>query len=334
MHAGGGSSYWDGCAVEDCLGEAVTSDGRCLQHGNPDRRTEYLESLTNGLVQRLSLRGITVSQPLMDEVRQSPVFRGNKATVPLDFLGADIQARGAFSDYSFDYYVQLAGSTVREQQGFRFERCEFRAGLNGNHCLFEQGGSHTLMNSKFLEDVDFSYLVMERTSSMLIGCNFSKSLTLDGAHITGGFHLESCDIAGSLRVRNAIISILVIENGQIGADFDVTDSQFEALRAVRVSAQSAYQVGPVGVKNDCTLAHSSFHSRVRIEVQASELDLTGAQFLRGGSIFVRDSRITLKQLAAGARLLIQVPRSRVHGDLKFYRYRIRMQITWLLAIWI
>jgi hypothetical protein len=118
---GSGTAYWDACQSEGCLGEAVDRNARCLLHATPDMREQYLSSLTNGELQRLSLRGVSVSQELLGVVLRSHIFRDKRVMIPLDLTGADMDARETLADYKFDQYVTLNGSIIREQKGFRFE---------------------------------------------------------------------------------------------------------------------------------------------------------------------------------------------------------------------
>ena len=301
---GSGTGYWDACQSEGCLGEAVDRNARCLLHATPDMREQYLSSLTNGELQRLSLRGVSVSQELLEVVLRSHIFRDKRVMIPLDLTGADMDARATLADYKFDQYVTLNGSIIREQKGFRFERCEFRRGLTGSYCLCD-GGVPAFINSKFLEDVNISYMAVERTSLGFTDCEFSKSLIADGLHFEkAGFHIRNCTVRANMYVRNALIAVIQMEGGEIGEEIDITGTRCEAFRAQHITAQMAHQLGPIEVANDCTLAHSRFHSRIRIELRSSTLDLIGTLFSKGGSIIARQSRMTLKQVSVGTSLLV------------------------------
>jgi hypothetical protein len=69
-------------------------------------------------------------------------------------------------------------------------------------------------------------------------------------------------------------------------------------------APVAHQIGPLTVKHICDFSFSDFGSRVRIEVDAEKLNLSGANFLQGGLISVSRARVTLNQVSSGRHLRV------------------------------
>ena len=97
---GGGQSNWARCDVHGCLGEAVTSESKCLRHAAPDARNNYLRSL-RGKNKSLSLQGVALDQNLADAILQSPPFADKRVDVYMSLAGAEISGRLSFEVIRF-----------------------------------------------------------------------------------------------------------------------------------------------------------------------------------------------------------------------------------------
>src|ERR1700735_4435474 len=65
--SGNGNFWWHRCTERGCLGEAIAPGHHCIRHLESAPRTAYLASVS--APDRLSLRGVEVSQLLWDEIR-------------------------------------------------------------------------------------------------------------------------------------------------------------------------------------------------------------------------------------------------------------------------
>jgi hypothetical protein len=98
--------------------------------------------------------------------------------------------------------------------------------------------------------------------------------------------------------------MIVLRGCSVEGELDVANSHCAGFQAVRLQAPAAHQIGPLDVDHHCIISPAQFGARVRIEVQANHLDLSGAQLLEGGHISVERARVSLNQLSTGRSLRV------------------------------
>ncbi len=292
---GSGTGYWDKCEIDGCLGEAVIQRSRCVKHANVADRMQYLTTLTAG-ISALSLRGVVVTQDLINQLYPQLIVE-KKLGVAISFAGAEINTALRFQGYTFEQFLDFSGAIVREPIEFR--DCIFN-GLIASFTFFN-AGPPSFTASEFRGAVDLSYAHAERVSIGFTNCSFTESLTADG--INGPLLLANCRCKSRLAIRagNAFISL---DGCSVDGELDVANTRCAAFRAQDLRAASAHQIGPLNVEHDCTLARAQFSARIRIEVRADYLDLSGAQLLQGGHVLVDRARVCLNQLSTGRALRI------------------------------
>ncbi len=107
-------------------------------------------------------------------------------------------------------------------------------------------------------------------------------------------------VATDLIIRAACAPMILSEHLSVAGNLDVANTSCECFRAPHLQAATAHQVGPLEVKNDCTLSHAQFDARVHVEVCARDLNLDGTRLKEGGRITVKRARVRLNQLSTGA----------------------------------
>ncbi len=188
---GSGTTLWDCCDVDGCLGAAVTSTGKCLGHADAVSRGEYLSSLAgNGQV--VLARGVVLTPELLDALLASPhVADSSKKLVrlPISLAGADITAPIDLSGYTFDGFLELNGAIVRQSSRLRFTNCTFDKPLLFRFAFFE-GGPPSFSDSKFNDALDISYAHAERVTISFRNCTFSSIFMAEG--LAGTLSLDRC----------------------------------------------------------------------------------------------------------------------------------------------
>lgn len=298
---GGGSSNWDRCDVDGCLGQAVVQQSKCLRHASVESRDQYLDSLGSSLgsKQGLLLNGVAVNQELANAILRSPLLSEGSTKAPILLVGAEIDARLDFDGYIFSHSLALNGAIVRQPTTFR--NCTFTGSLTAQFTFFN-AGPPSFTASTFSEAVDFSHAHAERVSIGFSGCTFAKTFRANG--IVASIPLEQCHFESDLAMRDANPPMVVLRGCSVGGELDVANTHCAGFLAERLQAPAAHQIGPVDVDQDCTISPAQFGARVRIEVKANRLNLSGAQLLEGGHILVERAEVLLNQLSTGRSLRI------------------------------
>lgn len=90
----------------------------------------------------------------------------------------------------------------------------------------------------------------------------------------------------------------------VDGEFDVANTNCSSFRAQYLKASSAHRIGPIKSAQGCSFLHVQFNARIRLEIDAKRLDLTGTQFLDGGEMVVSRAAIDLRQVSSGKSLHI------------------------------
>jgi hypothetical protein len=295
---GSGSANWERCDIDGCLGQAVVQQSKCLRHASVESRDQYLSALGSSN-QPLLLNGVVVNQDLADAILRSPIISDRRVKVPILLQGAEIDARLDFDGYTFEHSLALNGTIVHQLAAFG--NCTFKGPLTARFTFFK-GGPPSFRATNFSEAVDFSYAHAEPVSIGFSDCSFAKPFTADG--IVALLQLEQCRFESDFAISAADAPMIIIQGCSLDGELDVANTRCAAFRAPYLRAAAAHQIGPLDVKADCTISHAQFASRVRIEVQANHLDLSGTQLLEGGHILVERAQVSLNQLSTGRSLRI------------------------------
>lgn len=294
---GSGSSNWVGCSQQGCLGEALQQGGACFAHSPAQQRQSYLNQV-RGSDRTLSLRGTSISQQLWDEIVASPVFQDGRPVIPISLAGSEISARFEFVERSFDHFVELSGATVFSSMAFR--RCQFNAGLIAQHVRFD-AGAPAFQQCTFKENVDVSNAQVHRVSLGFEECIFERSLNADGFS-GGGLILSDSTVKGNASFKNSKAH-LILRGAEIYGTVDLLDSECIGFSGSRLTLRTANRLGPFSVRS-LNLDRATFGSRILIEVQADDVNLSSAAFDEGGLIVVDRAKIILEQVRLGGPLRV------------------------------
>ncbi|MGH6948077.1 MAG: hypothetical protein ACREDZ_12175, partial [Kiloniellales bacterium] len=177
----------------------------------------------------------------------------------------------------------------------------FKNSFSSQFCFFNAGPPH-FTDCVFHRTVDFSFVHAERVSVGFSNSTFLEMLRADG--IVGALLLNQCRFRSDLSITDADATIIVLDSCIAERELLLTGTHCAAFRSPFLRAASAHQIGPLDVRNDCTLSHSQFGARVRLEVKANRLDLSGAQLIEGGHVLAEQADIDLSRLSTGRPLRI------------------------------
>ncbi len=133
-------------------------------------------------------------------------------------------------------------------------------------------------------------------------CKFGQSLDADG--IEADLILDQCQCESDVRIRGAQANALILNGCSVGRELDLAGSRLGGFHTRYLRAPAANQFGPLFVKGPCFLLQVQFGARIHIEVEADNLDLSGAQLKEGGHILVDRAQVHLNQLTTGRALHI------------------------------
>jgi hypothetical protein len=294
-HEGLGSR-WRRCHVDTCLGSAVVQDGACLRHANPSARTQYLSRGT-GAAHALSLQGVVVDQALLDEIRASSAVSRKTMLRPLLLTGADVTNLD-FSGWEFVEACSLSGAVFHEKAAF--EGSVF-------HKFFDARGAHFddsvgyFSGSTFKHDVHLSYVHSERQSIDFSSCTFTKKVIAQG--VDGSLLLYDSSCEGDLILTNTAMTVR-LDDASVTGSLDTAGSRCGVFLASRLRADGARSLGPMEIQSSCILADARFAERIRIEVSANSLDMSGVRLDKGGRVEADVQEIRLERLSTGSAVSI------------------------------
>jgi hypothetical protein len=148
--------------------------------------------------------------------------------------------------------------------------------------------------------VYLDYAHVERTSISFGTCTFTRKFEADG--LVGILSLGNCHFEGDFLIRGADATIM-LENCEIAGEIDVAGTRCGSFKARYLRCPSAHQFGPISAEY-VSLARARFGARIRLEISAKNLDLTGVQLLEGGHVMAERARIELAQLSTARSLQI------------------------------
>jgi hypothetical protein len=212
---------WDKCDVDACLGEAVIQQSKCVRHADAANRDQYLSNLF-GNIRALSLRGVEITQVLINEILDSPSISENRRVkVAISFWGADLGARLEFEGYEFAQWSELSAAILHEP--VIFHRCAFKD-LFASFTLVK-GGSMAVQQSEFSEAVDLSYAHADSVTPQQIGfedCSFAQSFTADG--ITGPLMLRNSRCESNLAILAASAPSISLDDCTVNGELDLANT--------------------------------------------------------------------------------------------------------------
>jgi uncharacterized protein YjbI with pentapeptide repeats len=293
--SGGGSGY-QRCAQHGCLGEALPNAGTCFAHSLDSERAQLLNQVP-GSNRALCLRGTSISQTLWNQIANSPMFAGGVLCAPIMLAGAEIDASIRIDGVTFNHYIELTSAAVF--QHIEFKNCSFKVHFSARHGFFD-GGSINCNGSTFYEDVDLSFLTVDRTSFGFEGCTFERAVNLDG--FTGAIHLNKSNFRGNITCRNSK-AFLIMNGSEFHGALDLTQSELVGLHGERLVVHSTLQLGKCAIPH-LYLPRSTFNSRVHIDVLSTSIDLTGAVMKEGGLLLLEKAQVRLDQLSLGGPLRV------------------------------
>jgi uncharacterized protein YjbI with pentapeptide repeats len=294
--SGGGGSGYQRCAQHGCLGEALPDTGNCFAHSLDSERAQLLNQVP-GSNRALCLRGTSISQTLWNQIANSPMFAGGVLCAPIMLAGAEIDATIRIEGVTFNHYIELTSATVF--QHIEFKNCVFRVHFNAHHSFFD-GGAINCNGSTFCEDVDLSFLTVERTSFGFEGCTFERAVNLNG--FTGAVHLNKSNFRGNVTCRDSK-AFLILNGSEFHGALDLTQSELVGLQGERLVVHSTLQLGRCAIPH-LYLQRSTFNSRVHIDVLSTTIDLSGAVMKEGGLLLIEKAQVRLDQLSLGGPLRV------------------------------
>lgn len=170
---------------------------------SPEARQQYLNNLSPGPQNVLSLRGVIVEQALLAEIQASPIASGKNMAVPLALSAADVGSRADFSGWEFTHYCELSGAVFHDMADFHGS--VFRGGFGATYTDFRGGGY--LSESTFEQGVNLSFAHSERQSIGFTSCTFSKNVNAEG--VVGSLQLQGSSCSGDLIIANSAASVML-----------------------------------------------------------------------------------------------------------------------------
>lgn len=294
--SGSGSGNYQCCSQIGCFGEKLPNTDECFAHSSQQERAQLLSQLP-GTDQVLGLRGTSISQALWDQIAASGMFSGNVLSAPISLAGSEIDATVRLQNVRFAHFLDLTSATIFRH--IEFTKSSFEAHVIARHAHFD-GGSLNFMGSTFHKEFDLSFSKVDRTSLGFSECIFKRAVSLDG--LVGAIHLDKSVFHGNLSCRNARAA-LMMDSSELHGALDIAQSELQTLRAERLIAHQAIQLGPCAIPY-LNLRLSTFSSRVHVDLLSTEIDLTGATMKEGGLILIEKAKIRLDQLSLGGPLRI------------------------------
>jgi hypothetical protein len=291
--SGSGNFWWHRCSERGCLGEAAAPGHPCIRHLDSISRTAYLAQITDP--QRLSLRGVEVSQSLWDEIHQSPVFVQGAPRAPIDFAGAEITAEIRLEAVEFKYWLNFFGASIYAVIEMR--KCTFRQGLDARYVRLK--APINFWKSTFDSEVNISYSESDQNVG-LEGVSFNGNLIGDGAAAT--IHLTAAIVSGNASFKYSK-SWLLLNGATLNGLFDLSDADLIALHGEQLALTSASRFGPCRIRN-LFLARASLGARIYMDVTADSVDLSNAILKEGGSIVLDGAKVNLRQVSSGGPLRV------------------------------
>lgn len=293
---GGGTSYWVKCDQEHCFGEAVVG-GKCFAHVNEEERIRYIKN-QESKNQIISLRGILADKKVLIDVFGSTKLRDSTISLNISFGGAEVVEPLHFHGVTFEGQFDFYGAIISAP--FSFHGCHFKRNINGSFAFFNSGPP-SWTECEFEQDVNLSYTHAERVSIGLERCKLKKSLNAEGT--AGAFLMNNTICDGSITFANSTSTAVSMRETEVIGPVDLSDVNLQSLHAHGANFSTMFQFGPSEIKH-CYLSRVVFNSRIRMELNTTQLDLDGALFAQGGTIILEGGELILDRVSANRRLLI------------------------------
>jgi hypothetical protein len=297
--SGGAGWGWKKCGDIGCYGASVTEHDRCLFHSAPVDTKAYLEAVSRGR-DAVVLRGTQIDGTLLKTILESSLVRGSKVMAAFSLAGAEINSRIELNGLTFENYLDLSAATARKQLIFR--KCTFKKGLFARFTYFDPSPPF-FEDCEFMGEADFSNVDGKENSAIVFAdCSFDKSFSADG--ITVPLVLRNCTCKSDVAIRRAKTNIIQLNPCSVRGQLMVADTHCASFQAPYLRAAGAHQFGPLIADHSCDLSHAHFEARVKVDIEAEKLDLTGSQFSAGGHILVGNAEVLLPRVIAGGALRV------------------------------
>ena len=295
---GGGGVGRKKCLIPDCLGFAVCSDSHCVRHADDAARSAYFQWVCANR-NLLSLHGVEVDADLIAAVFRPPIVSGNKVCISVSFSGARISGPIEFKDLIFDQF-ELTGATIGGQ--LHINRCTFKEGLLATHVDLQEGAQPSFVKCRFLGGADFSHSL--GNGFAFTDCSMSRKFRADGI-ATGQLVFVDSRFRGNIEIRHAKVGAGIhFENCEIKALLDTRGTHCHNFIATGNDLFSANQIGPLLAEGLCDFSRTRFRAGLDIDVDCSDLRLSGAQFEKGGQVSSRRGSVYLDKVRAKGRLRV------------------------------
>jgi hypothetical protein len=283
------------CDEPDCRGEPIKANLKCFRHADDVDRAKYLSDDT---VQFISLRGVVVTQQVWDNLINSSIFVDKTSIRPIHFNHAVIDAEFDLSGYTFDKPIYFTYATIKHR--FTFYKCTF-VYLNAAFAFFDHG-SPMFSQCRFLGEVIFAGAKADGVSIGFSQSEFAWHLV--ARRIEANFNAISCRFR-DFDMSSASGPFVTLRRGcSIEGELNLAGARFSSLRTASLRVSTAQQIGPFSVERDCRLERAQFGARVRLEVTAKHLDMSGTQLMHGGHISLGGGTVDLSQVSTGRSLRI------------------------------
>lgn len=292
---GRGGWSWNACSRPDCLAEALSEGECCFVHADPGRRQSHLATIAD-TAGRLSLNGAMVAQHDWDEIAESPIFAAKVVRAELMLIGAEISALLRISNTTFLNSIDLTGATFSE---VRVNNCDMRGSVR---CRFGRVPNAVMQwhECKFGQEVDFTFFQNTEQSLAFTSCEFESKFAANASHAK--WMIRDSVFDGDAVFRGSQ-GILDLSGSEFRRGIDVSEVDCQSFNGLRIKVASESRLGPLKA-NSMTLASAEFGQRVHIDVEATEVDLRGAELRAGGLLHVNASVLRLENVTVGGPLKV------------------------------
>ena len=297
-----GSSNWNRCHVDNCLGEAVVQDLTCLKHASQDERKSYIQIAIKKKT-KVSLRGVEINQLLMDEILRDLIIQeGDKkiVKVTLSLACAEVSAMVHFKNYIFEGGLEIYGGSF--YQTLEFIETTFHGGVYAAHIFFSKAAL-AFTKCTFKAETIFNYAVIPDSTLGFTGCDFERQFRAEGLEC--GLHLrEGCHLKSDLILREANAKAIFLNDCTVMGELDVQDAHCNALHGNNLQAKGAHLIGPISAESSIRFTRARFSNRIHMEIESPIYDMSSSVLETGGSILANGGKLEFKNLNVKSSLRV------------------------------
>jgi hypothetical protein len=299
----GGSSYWDRCSVDRCVGEAVNG-GMCLNHLSRQDIHTYVDQILASYPRgALRVTGVSIDDTLKEALLSSQLFRSMPVAPHIQVMAAVLETDLDLSEKNFGSHLGLHG--VVFDGALRLTNCGFLQGLNLTHCYQRAGGAGIdVSHARIAGDVRLDGSRSSQQPLNFLHTRFDSSVSAQG--LTSGLNLSNATIGHELAIRNSAPQFLIFPEGTVGGGLMLDNSTFSFIDAKNLRASGASQIGPVTAGNRFDLTGARFEQRLSLRVTTDRLSLDDSHFYNGGVLRSEGAgQVSIRGLRTEGPLVIQ-----------------------------